>query len=97
MEDDDEYEGPTQAEIEAEAEQNLALRELMNQHAFRAFLWRTLERCALYQDGFSESHAGASFISGKRSVGLSVLKEVLKADPLAYVKLQQENHDATRS
>jgi len=90
--DDEEDLGPTPDEVRAAALYRESLRDLMKQAAFRDFVWRQLKRCGIYQDGFSDSHAAASFMSGKRNVGLAILGDLLSADPLAYVKMQQENN-----
>lgn len=83
--------GPTPEQLRDEAEYIHNLGVLMTAKTFRDFVWKLLSRCSLYDDGFAETHAAASFISGKRNVGLAILAELLAADPLAYVKLQQEN------
>ena len=61
------------------------LREVSATVAGRAFIWDLLSKCGLYADDFrgENTHEMARY-SGRRSIGLELLKDLFTADPHAY-------------
>jgi alkylation response protein AidB-like acyl-CoA dehydrogenase len=59
------------------------LRWLLTDRRGRRFLWRLLDEAGLFDAAVSRE--------GKRRLGLDVLRDVLAADPAAYLAMIQEN------
>lgn len=76
---------------EVRREEKLELKELLRYPSFRKLVWRMLSRCDIYSDGFAADHAAASFLSGKRNIGLWLVRELMEADPESYLMMQIEN------
>lgn len=72
------------------------LRELLNLPAGRRFLWRQLERCAVWKTSFHPSGQVFAANEGRRGVGVELMTQIIEADPQAWIALQQERLDAER-
>lgn len=72
------------------------LRELLKLPAGRRFLWRMLERCAVWKTSFHPSGQVFAANEGRRGVGVELMTDLITADPQAWIDLQQELLDAER-
>jgi hypothetical protein len=57
----------------------------------RRVLWDLLTYCNIYKQSFDNSGSITAFNEGRRVVGLKVLKQIMAADPGAYIEMQSEN------
>lgn len=80
----------------AEAEE---LKALLEQPAFRRYVWRQLARCPIFsaQPGTPDVLA---FEQGQRSIGVAMLTEVMQADinafPLMQLEAREKEADSER-
>jgi hypothetical protein len=72
------------------------IRAVLSTPQGRRVVWRILGMTHLYKESFT-GNSTTFYNEGQRSIGLQLLGELTAADPLAYVKLQQENADDDRS
>lgn len=66
------------------------LRGMLDNQLNRAFFWRMLEQCGVYQNIFSPDLGTMALAEGKRQIGLWLIKEMLEVDPAVYVRMQNE-------
>ena len=73
-------------------DQELAeLKDLLSLYSGRAFVWRILEWCGIYDISFSGEHTElTNFKEGMRNIGLMLRVECFEADPTAYMTMQDE-------
>ena len=71
------------------------LKSVMETAHGRRFVWSLLGGCALYHEGWSESHAEMARIAGIRSVGLRLLKRIELVCPDLYDLMQKEARQRT--
>lgn len=64
---------------------------ILSTEAGRRFIWKTLERCKVYELSFNHSGAITSFNEGMRNIGLIILSDVMGASPEAYLQMMKEN------
>jgi len=57
----------------------------------RAFLWRKLGECGIFKTSFSNSGSQVYFNEGMRQIGLSLLDEIMKVKPDAFLLMMKEN------
>ena len=74
----------------AQEERNIKIKFLLSQPVFREWLWELLEVTKIYNTTSHLDPHGMAIASGKRDVGLWVLKDILKADPDAYKLMTDE-------
>ncbi len=65
------------------------LHAILGTYGGRAFIWRLLEQCGVYQAASTDPH-GIFRSEGKRDVGLWALEEVFTSDPAAYTIMRNE-------
>lgn len=84
------------AQALAEKARNAALTEasdmawLMDNARGRRIAWRLLDRCGINADGFNADQSVASYLAGKRAVGLSFQALTLATGFDAYVQMLRE-------
>ena len=66
------------------------LQALLGTRGGRAFNWRLLSQCGIYQSSLSENIVEMAAKEGRRNVGLWVLNEVKIASMDALVTMEQE-------
>lgn len=66
------------------------LRQLVHTEGGRAFIWRILEQCGVYQIGYQGDVNDAIFNEGRRSIGIWALSEVFISDPQIYTIMRNE-------
>ena len=66
------------------------LREVLSKPIGRAVIWRVLEYCGVYRLSYTGLASSTDFREGHRDVGLWLLSEIHKANPSAYIQMQQE-------
>lgn len=71
------------------------LKSVMETAHGRRFVWDMLGACALYHEGYSESHAEMARIAGMRSIGLRLLKRIELVCPDLYDLMQKEARQRT--
>ncbi len=77
--------------MRAKADQQVAdLAVVLASAEGRRFVWRVLEHCTPYGSSYSESHALASRLEGRREVGLDLIAWLSAVDPLTYPRLMAE-------
>lgn len=57
----------------------------------RRFYWRILEKCGLLRSSFSTEVNRTYFYEGSRNIGLILYKLMMDSDPMAFIKMQQED------
>ena len=74
-----------------EREKEIAdVAELLKTPFGRRFIWRQLCLAGVYRSGFSTDHSLMARAEGRREMGLSLLADVMEADPDAYSKMTKE-------
>ena len=73
-------------------DQELAeLKDLLSLYHGRAFIWRLLEWCGIYDISFSLEHQElTNFKEGSRNIGLMLRVECFEANSKAYMIMQNE-------
>lgn len=66
------------------------LRQLLEKPSHRAFLWRVLSQCGVYQTNSSPEQGVMAFREGRRSVGLWLIEQMLTAMPASYAIMREE-------
>lgn len=74
----------------AEQQEAEDLRHVMSHYAGRAFMWRLLTRCKLFDEGFNTDPLVMARDAGRRNIGLSLVADIHEADAQAYLKMQNE-------
>lgn len=67
------------------------VRFILSSETGRRFIWKTLERCKVFELSFNHSGAITSFNEGMRNIGLILLSDVMGANPEAYLQMMKEN------
>lgn len=74
-----------------EREKEIAdVAELLKTPFGRRFIWRQLCLAGVYRSGFSTDHSLMARAEGRREMGLSLLADVMDADPDAYSTMSKE-------
>lgn len=97
----DEYDPTDRADIrEAEKlakvqeKQDLGVvRDIMRTTAGRAWMFRKLAACHVYQTTFSANALNSAFMEGERNVGLMLNSEVLLASTDDFILMLRENNE----
>lgn len=58
----------------------------------RRFVWRQLGLAGVFQTSFHPSGSVVYYNEGKRQMGLTLLADLMEADPSAYVTMAMEAH-----
>jgi hypothetical protein len=66
------------------------VRFVLSTPSGRRFLWRWLEICGIYKTSMT-GNSTTFFNEGMRSVGLSLLADIVEAQPDAYLNMQKEH------
>lgn len=66
------------------------LRAILNTYGGRAFIWRVLSDCGVFASSFTGDAAHTFYREGKRSVGLEIVRDIVKVDVNLYNKMQYE-------
>lgn len=87
---------PETAEDKAKRKRNRELndiRVIVASPEGRRFLWRVLSEGKIFQDGYIHGDAGygTTYTTGKRSVGVWALSELMEAKPEVFMQMQREN------
>ena len=67
------------------------LRFLLSTEQGRRFIWDLLSNCGIYKESADASGSWTYYKEGRRSIGLSVLAQVVEADPDSYLKMMKES------
>lgn len=67
------------------------LKGILADERVRDFLWRVLEKCRIYGDGYSRNFGDMAHMAGQRSNGLWILAEICEADPNAEMLMRQKS------
>ena len=77
-------------ELETEYEESdiltAALGEALNTTAGRTLLWKIIGECGVYEETF-KGNSHDIYEKGRRSIGIWLIEEVGKANPLAYANM----------
>lgn len=83
---------------QAEVKQKIAqenydnhLRQILSSEAGKAVIWKILSDCRIFQTSFTGS-SETFFLEGKRSIGLSILADIMRVDPESFIKMQQQKN-----
>lgn len=82
----------TKAQLEREKEL-VYLNAVLETRAGRAFLWRAINTLGLYRQSSTANPHETYFKEGQRSAAMWLRKEIIEADPHAYLKMQTEAGD----
>ena len=72
------------------------IKKLVSLVEGRRFLWRILSEAGIYRNSFT-GNSTTFYAEGRRSVGLFILEELMRAKPEAFAQMQQEYYSETRS
>lgn len=64
---------------------------IMSKGSGRAWMWRLLTHCQVFNDSDNVDHGVLAFEKGRRSAGLLLLKSVTTLTPEMYVRMTNEN------
>lgn len=70
-------------------------KELLKAEAFRDFLWKLIERCAVYSEAWNPNFGATSYSLGKMAIGKWLILEINRSNPDAWVEMQRK--DAKKS
>jgi hypothetical protein len=73
------------------------LKKLLQMPEFRRYVWRELERCGVFSESFNTNAMIMARNEGTRSVGISLLAELMLAKHDAFAKMQAEFYSETKS
>jgi len=66
------------------------MRALLKTYGGRAFCWRVLSRCGIYEENLCADVLPMAKREGKRAIGIWLLTELLTAEPSIYTQMQVE-------
>jgi hypothetical protein len=69
------------------------LREIMGSNEGRAWFYKILSLCHVYQTSFSPNALAMAFAEGERSVGLRLMADLVEAAPAKYLEMLAEQGD----
>lgn len=92
-------EPPTEVDEEARRAQEIRqllkdefLRSSLEDQRGRLFFWDQLTACHMFENRFFPGQSDATaFALGERNIGLSLLAEIMRISPRAYVMMAEEN------
>ena len=67
------------------------LRALLEQRAFRNFLWTILEDCRISQISYNGDFGDTAYNEGHRNVGNKLIALIEAASPHSYMRVYTEN------
>lgn len=67
------------------------LKFILSTEQGRRFIWDLLSRCGIFKESADASGSWTYYKEGRRSVGLSILTEVVEADPDSYLKMMKDS------
>ena len=70
--------------------EEIELRTILDTYGGRAYIWRMLSRCGVFQLSYTGDPQSTFFREGQRDIGLYILKEIMTLDPTSFQKMQQE-------
>lgn len=77
----------------AERERQEVITSIMSTPAGRAWLWDTLSACHIFVTTFIPDSNASAFQEGRRSVGLSLLADIMAACPDYYIQAMRESNE----
>ena len=66
------------------------LGNLLNNYAFREYMWNRLAKCGIFDAGYREPASLLYYYEGRRTVGQEMLNEVLTHFPKMFTLMQVE-------
>lgn len=66
------------------------MKQLLEEPAFRRFIWRYLTDCNMFQTSFT-GNSQTFFLEGQRNVGLKIMADINDANPEAYLTMIRES------
>lgn len=67
------------------------IRTLLSNASGRRFMWRLLEKCAVFESVFSDKSSTMAYLSGQQDLGHFLMSEIVNADENLLLKLMKEN------
>jgi len=77
----------------AERERQEVITSIMSTPAGRAWLWDTLAGCHIFVTTFIPDSNASAFQEGRRSIGLSLLADIMAACPDYYIQAMRESNE----
>ncbi len=74
-----------------EASERTVIRQIMGSHEGRAWIFKTLSLCHVYQSTFSTNALTMACAEGERNIGLQLTADVIAACPERYLEMLKEN------
>lgn len=72
------------------------LKKIISIPEGRRFIWRILSDAGIYQTSFT-GNSTTFYLEGRRSLGLEVLKDLMKAERTAFAQIQLEHFSEANS
>ena len=69
------------------------IREIMSTTTGRMWMWDHLAECSIFHQTFTSDPLTTAFNEGRRSIGLSVMADILRTCPDQYITAMRESHD----
>lgn len=87
------------AKVEKErlAVEDAVVQGIMATPGGRAWMHRYLVSCAVFQRTFDPNPHFTAFNEGRRSIGLSLLDDVMRASPDMYIQMMREQENGGRT
>ncbi len=74
-----------------EASERTVIRQIMGSNEGRAWIFKILSLCHVYQSSFSTNALTMACAEGERNIGLQLTAEVIAACPERYLEMLKEN------
>ncbi len=74
-----------------EASERTVIRQIMGSNEGRAWIFKTLSLCHVYQSTFSTNALTMACAEGERNIGLQLTADVIAACPERYLEMLKEN------
>lgn len=69
------------------------IRSTMSTPTGRHWMWTLLSQCHIFAQTFTSDPLTTAFNEGQRSIGLSLMADILRTCPDQYIQAQREQHD----
>ena len=67
------------------------MRSLLKEKWGRRFVWRFLSKAGVFSQSFNADASIMAFNEGRRSIGLTLLSQVMEINPEAYLQMAKSN------
>lgn len=73
------------------------IREILKTPQGRRLLWNILSSCAVMSASMSLEPLNMAYREGQRSIGLTMMQDIMEAQPEAYDRMRRENYSNAKA